>query len=119
MAARRPATQDTTPQATPAGMPSPGFGSHHDHSFTLQAVMEMRQSIGELKSSIDNMNTTVQSTKTKVEDLVNWKNRILGGAIVLGILGTVLGFLISKFSDYVTISQPTKPAITQPATLAK
>lgn len=116
MSSRRPRTGLPPETGTPTpqvSTPSPSYG--HDHSFTLQAVMEMHKSIGELKSSVDGLNATVQGIKSKVEDLVGWKNRILGGAIALGAICTLLGFGISKFSQYVTISTPqAAPAYERP-----
>lgn len=114
---RKPATQDAPPPL--AGTPTPEYIGHHDHSFTLQSIMEIQKSIGVMGAKLDNVNSTLQSTKSKIEDLVGWKNKILGGAIVLGVVGTLLGFLITKFSDYITIAPPAKPAITQPATSVK
>ena len=63
--------------------------------------------MGELKSSVDLLKNSVEGVKTKVEDLVTWKHRILGGAVVLGMVITVLAFFIGKFWDYVTIKSPT------------
>lgn len=61
---------------------------------------------------MDALTVSVNSTKAKVEDLVNWKNKILGGAFVLGAVITVFGFLIGKFSSYVTIAAPAAVAPT-------
>lgn len=115
--ARTTQSNDSVPSSEPS-VPPP-FGGHHDHSFTLQAVLQMQQSIGEMKASVDNLSTSVQSMKSKVDDLVCWKNRILGGAIVLGLVCSIIGFLASKFSEYVTISAPVKapPSVSSPAQL--
>lgn len=104
--ARTGQSSDSVPSSEPS-VPPP-YSAHHDHSFTLQAVMEMQKSIGEMKASIDNLSASVQGIKSKVDDLVSWKNRILGGAIALGVVCSIIGFLVSKFSDYVTISSPAK-----------
>lgn len=68
--------------------------------------MELHKTVGELKSSIDGLKASVDSTKARVDDLVNWKNRILGGAIAVGAVLSILSFLVAKFSDYVEIRSP-------------
>ncbi|MFZ6801954.1 hypothetical protein [Undibacterium sp. Di24W] len=111
---------DDAPAYLPQTSPIQPLSGHGDHSFTLQAIMEMQKTLGELNSKFENLNSSVNSTKSKVEDLVTWKNKILGGAIALGIIGTLLGFLITKGWDYVSIKQPEpknqQQNITQPLT---
>lgn len=46
---RRGSTESSNPATFPSGVP-PLYGSS-DHSFTLQAIMEMQRSLGELKAS--------------------------------------------------------------------
>ena len=99
----------SVPQTTPTAI---GYG-HPEYQF-VQAIMEMQKSIGELKASIDNVKNSNDSIKTKVDDLVGWKNKILGGAFVLGVLATAIGVVIGKFSDYVTIKSPTPQVQVQP-----
>lgn len=98
------------PQTTPTAI---GYG-HPEYQF-VQAIMEMQKSLGELKSSIDSVKASTDSTSKKVDDLVGWKNRILGGAFVLGILATAIGIVIGKFSDYITIKAPAPQVQIQPA----
>ncbi len=59
--------------------------------------MEMQKSLGEINASIQALNKTVDSTKSKVDNLVNWKNMIMGGAITLGFL---LGLGITLFKIF-------------------
>ena len=92
-----PSLPDSTPES---------IHPRYDHSFMLQAVMEMQKTLGELNSAVSTMNASIQSTKAKVDDLVGWKNKILGGAVVLGAVFTLLGFAVSKCSQYVTIAAP-------------
>ena len=100
----------SVPQTTPTAI---GYG-HPEYQF-VQAIMEMQKSFGELKASIENVKSSTDSIKTKVDDLVGWKNKILGGAFVLGVLATAIGVVIGKFSDYVTIRSPTPQIQAQPA----
>lgn len=71
--------------------------------------MEMQKSLGEINASITDLRKSVDGTKAKVDDLVAWKNKILGGVIAVGALVSVLAFVIGKFSDYVTIKTPSQP----------
>jgi branched-subunit amino acid permease len=89
----------------------------HGHDFTLQAVMDMQKTLGEMNANLVATKSSVDSLKSKVEDLVGWKNKIIGGAVVLGAALTFAGWLVAKASDYVTIktplqqtAQPTQPA---------
>ena len=95
----------TVPQTTPTGI---GYG-HPEYQF-VQSIMEMQKSLGEINASILGLGKSIDSTKAKVDDLVNWKNRILGGAIVLGVVISVLVFAVTKAWDYISIKSP---AITQ------
>lgn len=92
------------PQTTPNSV---GYGGS-DHSFTLQTVFEMQKSLGELIATVNTLKTSIDSVKSKVDQLSDWKNRILGGAVVLGVIFSLLGFGISKFSEYVVIKAPEK-----------
>jgi hypothetical protein len=91
------------PQITPNAVTAYGI---HDQSFTLQAIMDLRGSMAELKVGVESLKSSVDTTRSKVDDLVNWKNRILGGALVIGALMGIGGFLVAKFSAYVTIKNP-------------
>lgn len=94
---RMSATRNENQVVTPTEpISTPPYTGHHDHSFTLQTIMELQKSMGELTASVNNMSTILSSTKSKVDDLVAWKNKILGGAIVLGAVTSVLGFIIAK-----------------------
>lgn len=105
----------------------PPYQGHNDHSFTLQAVMEMQKSIGELKAlmvgntrSIDELKVSneesIKGLKTKVDDLIGWKNKVLGGAVALGVVCTLLGFVIAQAAKYLTITPPTPPTTAPQAT---
>lgn len=102
---------DSRPPSAADNVPPPF--PREDHGFEFQALFDLKQSIGELKTSMEALTASVNSTKTKVEDLVNWKNKILGGAIALGAVTTLLGFVFAKLSNYVTIAAP-QPALPQP-----
>lgn len=82
------------------------------HDFTLQAIIELQKSIGEMNATLASTKSSVDALRTKVDELVAWKNKILGGAAVLAAVVAILGYLLGKASDYVTLkSSPT--AVTQ------
>ena len=110
----KPKAEDTAPSQpqTPPAMPA---YSPHDQSFTLQAIMDLKGSFVEVTTELKNLKSSVDSVKSKVDDLVNWKNKTLGGAIVLGVVATLLGVLVTKASDYISLKTPQAAAAPQPA----
>jgi hypothetical protein len=92
-----------------------------DHSFTLQAIMELQKTVGEMNANVTGMKSSVDSVKTKVDDLVAWKNKLLGMAIGVGGAVSIVTFLLTK--SYMTIGTPSAPsaaasAAQAPATIA-
>ena len=75
--------------------------------------MEMQKSLGEINASIQSLTKTIDSTKSKVDDLVNWKNMIFGGAITIGFL---LGLAVTmvKLFEHVPVSFPYPTQTIQP-----
>lgn len=101
--------------------PGYGIGMGHPEFHFVTGLMDVQKQLGEIKASIETLTKTVDSTKSKVDDLVSWKNRILGGAIAIGAVLALLGWGITKFSSYVTIKAPDAPSPTAaaaPATTA-
>ena len=80
-ATRRRVGTDEEPQSpqVPASQIATGL---HDHSFTLQAIMELQKSSAEISTNLQTLKSSVDGVKSKVEDLVGWKNKIVGGAHV-------------------------------------
>lgn len=99
-----PAPQDVSPP--PAQTPPPSIGMGHPEYHFVTGLLEIQKQLGETNSAISALTKTVDSTKAKVDDLVAWKNRILGGAFALGAVCALLGFFVSKFSSYVTFKDP-------------
>lgn len=66
----------------------------------------------EVKAEIKSMKSSIDSTKSKVDDLVNWKNRIIGGAIAISVVVAVAWGLVTKAGDYITFKTP--PVATAP-----
>jgi hypothetical protein len=104
----------TVPQTTPTGI---GYG-HPEYQF-VQSIMEMQKSLGEINASIASLGKSVEGTKSKVDDLVKWKNMILGGVFVAGAFISGFVFLLNKAADYITIKPSAvqiiqAPPVTQP-----
>lgn len=114
-ATRRRQEQDAEPPAPQVPPPMAAVGLH-DQSFTLQAIMELQKSFAEVNTNLQGLKGSVDGLKSKVDDLVAWKHRIVGGAIVLGVVGACLGFALSKASEYVTLktSAPTASNVVAP-----
>lgn len=94
---------DETPASAPQTVPK-GIGYGHPEYQFVQAIMEMQKSLGEINASIKTLNASVASSNAKVDDLVKWKNMILGGVFVIGAIFSATYFIVSKASDYLTIS---------------
>jgi hypothetical protein len=106
--------QEESPASIPQ-TPPPNIGMGHPEYHFVQGLLKIEGSLGELRASLDHLTKTVDSTKSKVDALIEWKNKILGGAILLGVIGTLLGVLITKFSSYVTIKAPETSQVSQPS----
>lgn len=105
----KPQVEDAAPTSVPQTEPSRiGYG-HPEYQF-VQAIMEMQKSIGEVNAAIATLTKTADSTKSKVDDIVAWKNKILGGVIVVGVVASVLTLIVTKFSDWISISNPANRA---------
>lgn len=78
----------------------------NEYKFEIQALFEIQKTLGEVKTSIDSLKSSLDSTKRKVDDLVTWKNRIIGGAVVLGAVVSAFVFVIGKSWDYISIRMP-------------
>lgn len=96
----------SVPQTTPFGI---GYG-HPEYQF-VQSIMEMQKSLGEINASIQALGKSVEGVKAKVDKLEEWKNMILGGAIVAGVLISVAVFLVTKASDYITLKAPAMQSV--------
>lgn len=112
---KQPAEAESVPQSPQS---TPGAVGHGftDHSFTLQAIMELQKSVGEMNANLVALKGSVDGMKGKVDDLINWKHKILGGAAVLGVLVSGAVFAIVKLSDYVTIKPPATAQAPVPTT---
>lgn len=79
----------------------------HPYSQVEQRLNDLLFRMGELTTKVDTLTKTVDSTKSKVEDIVAWRNRILGGVIVVGVLASLVTVVVTKFADWISIKPPT------------
>lgn len=98
------------PQTTPKGI---GYG-HPEYQF-VQSIMEMQKSLGEINASIQALNKSVDSSKSKIDDLVKWKNMIVGGALAIGFIIGLLSLISTKVLNHITFNTPTTPQTIQSA----
>lgn len=108
--ARDPDVSSPIPETPPSAL---GHG-HPEYHF-VAGLMDVQKQLGEIKAEIQSLGRTVEDTRSKVEDLVAWKNRILGGAVGFGAVCAFLGFALTKLSNYITIKSPAPAVVTQPA----
>ncbi len=116
MATKKPTSspqqaQVVTPESVDRpSTPNMSYGSG-DHSFTLQAIMELQKSVGEMNANLQAMKSSLDGVKAKVDDLVGWKHKILGGAAAIAAVIAVLAFILGKASEYLTFKQSAQLAI--------
>lgn len=104
---------DTTPQVPQTEPDARGdYAGRHD--FTLQVIMELQKTVVETNTRMVSVESSVNSLKTKIDDLVAWKHRILGGAAVLAVVIGAIGYVLGKASDYVTL-KPQAATVTSEA----
>ncbi|MFU8789879.1 MAG: hypothetical protein ACNA7G_12690 [Methylobacter sp.] len=74
-----------------------------DHSFTLQAVMEMQRSIGQLTEAINQLGRSVDTldnrTKSVEEEVSKVNTRLAIAAAILALLLVAGGYVIDKVWD--------------------
>jgi hypothetical protein len=84
--------------------------SGQDHSWTLQAIMELKGSLAQLTVTVEALRKSSETMGAKVDDLVGWKNKVLGGAAMLMFVGGLIGYGVGKLSDYVVLKPPAPTA---------
>jgi hypothetical protein len=102
--------KDIPPIEHQDSLPPTNIGRGHPEYHFVQSILELQKTIVETKVAVESINISigtlkddVKSIKTKVEDLVSWRNKILGGALTLGFLLT-FGFGVAKLLDGVPIN---------------
>jgi hypothetical protein len=106
----------STPAESGATATQPPFTGHHDHSFTLQVVMELQRSTGQLTEAVQTLKSTVDRLDIKLDRLneiqcsridslgisiSNIKKTLYATGVVLTLLLAVGGFIVDKSWDLV------------------
>lgn len=76
--------------------------------------MEMQKSLGEMSATLQATKSSLDGLKGKVDDLVSWKHKIIGGIAVLAVVFSILGWLAGKASAYVEFRAPAPNPAAQP-----
>lgn len=77
-----------------------------------QMDTDSKVAMARLEGKVDSLKESSDSTRKKVEDLVRWKTLILGGAVTIGVVVSVLVGLVTKFGD--RFSMDSKPQVSAP-----
>jgi hypothetical protein len=96
-------------EVTPPDIPAPAqpmHGAEFPH-FVWQQLGDIQAKLGELGTKLDANAESIKGVKSKVDDLVAWKHKILGGAAMLGFVVAALGWLAGKASNYIEFRSPT------------
>lgn len=121
MANPRSINQEGTPPSTASTEPpKTGIGYGHPEFHFVESLMELNRNIGKMdtdqkvamtrmEEQLKSVKEATESTKKKVEDLVRWRFMILGGAIALGAVATMVLGLFTKFGDRVTLQTIPSP----------
>lgn len=89
---------------TPASMPegTPSLASPTDHSFTLQAVMEMNKSLGVLGEKVERLSGDISSLDKridgfgeKLEKVRHWQTMATTAIVVIGGIAGLIWTLIT------------------------
>jgi hypothetical protein len=81
-----------------------------DHSFTLQAVMEMQKSLGQLTQAV---NSLTEQTKENSEEIKTIGRQVYAARVVVTIVGSIVGGIYvlceiwKTISPYLQIKPPT------------
>lgn len=97
---RQGTSADTVPTSMPSSVPSPNV----DHSFTLQAVMEMQKSIGALDASVKSLTeatSALRASVTDVKDKVSKIEKTIYAAGVVLVIGLAAGgWMLNAAKDF-------------------
>lgn len=86
---------DSTPDSLAAAPPSPA--PHHDHSFTLQAIMDLQKTVTALTVSVEAMKQSVDDTRSKVS---KFEKILYAASVVLLITLAGGGWILNTVKDF-------------------
>lgn len=76
----------------------------------------MQKSLGEMSATLHATKSSLDGLKGKVDDLVSWKNKIIGGVAVLAVVFSLMGWLVGKASAYIDFRPAGAVSPAQPST---
>lgn len=71
-----------------------------DHSFTLQAIMEVQKAIGDLTAKTERLISDVMAHGTKIDGIQHQISFVKGALWVIGALVVIAGTLIGLYLRY-------------------
>lgn len=97
---QRHGVPDVTPQNIAETTPQPFVSP--DHSFTLQAVMEVQKTIGRLEHAVETLTEESKKNRGILEDI---NKKIYAAKVLISVLfgSGILMFIINKFWDKISI----------------
>lgn len=96
---------DDGPPATPPQTPPPtDIGQGHPQYYFTQGLLELQKSFVKTETSIISLSTKVEDLGNKIDVLMDWKAKIVGGTFVLIIVTGALWALIVFGSEYYTLT---------------
>jgi len=99
-----PVDRNTSPQDAAQTSPAP-FYPQHDYRYEVQMLFDLQKSMGEVTTAIKVLTQSQDEMRRKIDDLVRWKAMIIGGAVVLGALSGIAGFVAARGWDYVSFGK--------------
>lgn len=97
----------------PPQAPPPEY-SGGEQTWMLHLVVQLGKDMAVVGTKVDALHTSFDSVKTKVEDLTAWKNKVIGGAVVVFGLGGVFGYGAKMLIEAMA-ARPATPQALQPA----
>lgn len=85
---RREELSDTTPPRLAETTP-PSYYTN-DHSFTLQAIMEMQKTLGGLTQAVNTLTEESKKSRDKLDEI---SHNVFAAKKVMWVVGTILSFL--------------------------
>jgi len=97
-------TQPTdSSNVTETGPVSAGQSFGVDHSFTLQAIMELQKSTGQLTSCVESLKENIDKQDKKLDNIEGTlsaiTHKIYAATAILAILVVIGGFIVNKSWD--------------------
>jgi hypothetical protein len=103
------------PAAAIIPAPSVARGGMDYTPFLWQQLGDIQKSLGALHTAVEGLNETTAATKSKVQELLDLRNKFVGGLVVLGVLVTSASGLVVWAANKIwnTFGELAKPALAE------